>query len=338
MLARKTLLKDDGSGLVSVLFSCGLDAYKINDFHFKKFDLMQHSFPEDIKRRGVKIPTYNWATDGQEVWNAIDAYVQSILKYYYSRDEDFYKDFELQAFCSMLDEHKIIKKQPLGGLPTQSATRSRNRAGTGSGTNSPGIDMEAVKAQEKKAKRRSWNIFESIPESGFESLRERDVKPTVVEEVQRGVSPYSLQEVAYFLTTLIFNATAQHTALHYSQLDMMSFAPLLPTILNSPPPPFGDKSFGMPRDGYILNGEQQLNLMQYLPTLGQSIMVNATFEPVTHAQDLVPLISNKWNRFNTEPCLEYFNDFQRVLTKISNSIQRRKTYPYQSRISQSVNF
>jgi hypothetical protein len=142
------------------------------------------------------------------------------------------------------------------------------------------------------------------------------------------------------LTGFIFNSVGQHTCLHYAQLDQLSFAPLLPTILNRPPPSFDDQSFGVPMEGYILDTKQQRKLMNYLPSLGQAIMINATFYPVTKPTD-TPLISMKYNSFTQEPCNTYFKEFIGEVTKLSDEIKNdssRKVYPYYSIPAQSINY
>jgi hypothetical protein len=263
LLARKTLLKDDGTGLVSILFSCGTDAYTINNNFFKQFDFEKFIFPNFIKNKNIEIPNYYYAEDGMKMWNAISNYVTSVVKIFYADDEVVTKDFELTNFIKFLQDRI------------------------------PGM-----------------------------------------------IKVKTIPDLILLLTSFIFNSTSNHTAMHYSQLDSLSFAPLMPTILNAPPPFYDDKSFGHPKDGYKLDARQQRILLQYLPSLGQAIMVNATFYPVTLPTD-TPLLSYKYNPFHEEPCTNYFINFIDEVTKISNDIKNdpnRKHYPYFSINAQSINY
>eukprot|EP01080_Neovahlkampfia_damariscottae_P006746 gene6746-10911_t len=263
LLARKTLLKDDGTGLVSILFSCGVDGYKINDNFFKQFDFESYIFPEAIKKKDIQIPNYYYAKDGMKIWDAIHKYVSKIVNNFYADFGVVEKDYELQAFLKML--------------------------------------------------------IDRIP--GMLKVK-------------------SIEDLIKLLSGFIFNSTAMHTVLHYSQLDQLSFSPLMPTILNEPPPLFDDHSFGNVKDGYTLDARQQRILLRYLPTLGQSIMIGATFYPVTRPTD-TPLISMKYNSFHEEPSQGYFKEFIADVTKVSDEIKNdptRKHYDYFSKNAQSINY
>eukprot|EP01080_Neovahlkampfia_damariscottae_P002615 gene2615-3575_t len=263
LLARKTLLKDDGTGLVSVLFSVGVDAYKVNDHYFKKFNYEEYMFPNMIKKKNIEIPNYYYEKDGNRMWKVIEQYVTNIIEIYYKNDDVILKDTELTSFLEML-------KQYIPGMVT--------------------------------------------------------VK--------------TLKDLIQLLSSFIFNSVGEHTVLHYAQLDQLSFAPLLPTVLNLPPPQFDDDSFGIPTDGYKLDTRQQRVLMKYLPTLGQSIMINSTFYPVTRPTD-TPLISTKYNSFTEAPALKYFQEFIAEITKLSDEIKNdpsRKDYYYYSIPAQSINY
>jgi len=195
-----------------------------------------------------------------------------------------------------------------------------------------------------KKKPRKTNMFDSI--ESLESIQEiigslsessgsndtNDIK----NEEYKGMVLETLSDYTYLFTTIIFNASGNHTSIHWSQLDQLCFAPLLPTILNHPPPLFSDTSFGPVKDGYILDLNQEKALMKYLPTFGQAILVNSTFDPFTKPTDL-PLISESYNLFSNEPCLSHFKEFQRNIQKLSNDIKKRGKYLYMSNSSRSVN-
>jgi len=151
------------------------------------------------------------------------------------------------------------------------------------------------------------------------------------------------------ITSFIFNCTVEHTTMHWSQLRNLGFAPLLPTILNRPAPNFNDtKTFNF---GKVVNGklspEQEKILLTFLPTPGQAILINSTFEPVTKPTDL-PLIDDSYNMFLEGNCLGYFKDFQKEIKGISQEILNDKSrnvgntnlnsFPYFGESSRSINF
>lgn len=346
-LARATLMKEDGTGLVSVLFSVGIDGNKINDHFFNQFNMAEHSFTEIMKSRKVNknIDNYYFGEDGQKVWDAIYKYVEKVLKYHY-KNEDFSQDKELSNFFSMLEAYKLIKKDTVKNFESVNPNINNNSSQTSNKRpktptdslskdyNSP---VDSPTKVDKKKRKSAKEIFSSIPESDlFESLR--DHVDFVEEEYKppQGFLLETLGNIAHFLTTLIFNGSAMHTCLHYSQLNLMSFSPYGPSILNSPPPSFDDKSFGPVQDGYKLSGAQQKILLNYLPTMGQSIMLNSTFDPVVYPTD-TPLLSDSYNLFTNEPCLGFFKDFQIDIHKVSNEIKKRNQYIYLSNINRSIN-
>lgn len=131
----------------------------------------------------------------------------------------------------------------------------------------------------------------------------------------------SKSDLIELLTSIIFNSTSQHTNLHYSQLDMLSFAPLLPTTMRKAPPV--EDVLGTVEKGYYLNPYQQKILSDYLPTLGQSVMINTTFYPVVQPTD-TPLIDEKYNLLIGDNLSKHFHEFQKRIIKISEGIKKEK--------------
>jgi hypothetical protein len=147
-----------------------------------------------------------------------------------------------------------------------------------------------------------------------------------------------IENLIQLLTGIIFNSTTMHAAVHKPQIDSFSFAPLMPTILNNPPPLFEDLSFGPVKDDYMLNEKQQKIMLQYLPSMGQSIVLNSSFYFITLPTGN-PLINEKINPFKEEPCFSYFNSFIHEIQTISAEIKidlERKEYKYFSDLDQSI--
>ena len=148
----------------------------------------------------------------------------------------------------------------------------------------------------------------------------------------------TISDLIHLLTGIIFNATTMHAAVHKPQIDAFSFAPLMPTILNSPPPLFEDKSFGEVKDGYTLNERQQRMMLQYLPTIGQSIVLNSAFYYITLPTEN-PLVNSNINPFQEEPCYSYFINFIKEIENFSNELiydPKREKYHYFADLDQSI--
>eukprot|EP01080_Neovahlkampfia_damariscottae_P012862 gene12862-7207_t len=260
MSGRQTLFKEkDGSGVVSVLFSCGTDFYEISDFFFNKFNFT--NYLKETTECDVNIPNYFYKQDTKKIWSIIETYVANIIRFFYKKEQDINNDFELIQFIMMLTE------------------------------NIPGM----LKVE-------------------------------------------NISDLIYLLTGIIFNATTMHAAVHKPQIDSFAFAPLMPTILNSPPPLFEDKSFGEVKDGFTLSDRQQRMVLQYLPTIGQSIVLNSSFYYITLPTDN-PLVNEKINPFQQEPCYSYFMNFIKDIETFSDQLlhdPKRANYHYFAELDQSI--
>lgn len=317
---RKAFVNEKGLGLISELTSIGPDWNKGIEQLFEKFDLLKTSFPEDIKERDIKIPNYQYAKDGDKVWNCIKKYVEKVLTYYYKND-DFSQDKELIAFVNMLYEKRIIKKadekspKPPDQSPKSPPTNPISPRTPKSGMGSP-----------------KFSFFKSSRNEDDGEIIKTKKEPIPLKEFKIE----KVSDIVYLITTIIFNATAFHTIQHFSFLDFDSFSPILPSMLRKPPLSFKDKSFGPLKDNYILSPKQQKILSDYLPSPGTSIVLNLFVGNLSQETD-IPLISDSYNLFNNDPGNQYFKEFQQELIEIANEIKKRNNYPYLSKMSQSVN-
>jgi hypothetical protein len=90
------------------------------------------------------------------------------------------------------------------------------------------------------------------------------------------------------------------------------------------------------KNGYILSKEQEIKIKKYLPTLSQVILFCSITNILTIESFDQPLISNSYNRFTEKTFLSYFNEFQEDIKKISKHIEKRNTYTFLSKTSQSI--
>lgn len=321
LVNRKTLLNPNGKGLYSFLYSGGIDNQKIVDYQFDHFNFSHFSFPEIMKMNGTsQIPSFYFGKDGQKIWDSVYKYVESILKYHY-KNEDFSCDAELMNFFTSLENYRVIKRDNVTTMDKEQQPK-----------------IELLDPVLNLPKRTGFfSAFDSVAESDiFESVRGRESSNLKKKkEPSLGFTLETLHDITHMLSTFIFNAIALHTIYHDSQLECLSFTPLAPTIMNMAPPLFDDKSFGpLKEDGYTLNPQQQKIISEYLPSMGQSILLNSIYGQ--YNSDF-PLINEKYNLFNHEPCIGYFLKFQKEMTAIRDEIKKRNTYTYLSKMSQSIN-
>ncbi|XP_030644131.1 arachidonate 15-lipoxygenase B-like [Chanos chanos] len=71
--------------------------------------------PDDIKARGVEdIPNYYYRDDGLKLWNIINKYVDGVVRYYYTSDDDVIKDTELQSWIGEIYMKGFLEKAEQG--------------------------------------------------------------------------------------------------------------------------------------------------------------------------------------------------------------------------------
>jgi arachidonate 15-lipoxygenase len=90
---------------------------------YAEWSLDQFAFPQEIKNRGLedvkKLPHFPYRDDGLLVWNAINRFVSSYLKYYYPTPKDIKDDYELQEWSQDLSAKD---KGRVKGMPCQIST------------------------------------------------------------------------------------------------------------------------------------------------------------------------------------------------------------------------
>lgn len=111
-LARQSLI--NGGGIIEASFSPGKYALELSSAAYKsmwRFDL--ESLPADLIRRGMAvedpstpcgvklvIDDYPYAADGLLIWSAIQEWVESYVKHFYSESNSIASDVELQEWWS----------------------------------------------------------------------------------------------------------------------------------------------------------------------------------------------------------------------------------------------
>ncbi|CAH1250204.1 ALOX5 [Branchiostoma lanceolatum] len=135
---------------------------------WRKYDFMEMSFPEELKRRGFDearsdgLEGYFYRDDGFKLWNVYKTYVTGMVNHAYADDQAVQADKALQEFCKMTEG-----PGQLHGFP-----------------------------------------------------REIPTKKLLID----------------CLTNIIFNSSAQHSAVNFPQYEYYSFVPNRPAQLSSPMP------------------------------------------------------------------------------------------------------
>ena len=132
--ARRNLIND--GGVIDHLFSIGADkSGKEADFSGKnelfkrvnqKYNVHWTNIKRDMKARGVadadKLPHYYYRDDGVRLWDAIEDFVKSILKLFYTCDADVRQDSELKEWAEEVHNNAFpaFRDNPSGrGFPLQ---------------------------------------------------------------------------------------------------------------------------------------------------------------------------------------------------------------------------
>eukprot|EP00118_Oscarella_pearsei_P020349 m.220380 g.220380 ORF g.220380 m.220380 type:complete len:749 (+) comp39936_c2_seq4:1023-3269(+) len=113
-LARKALI--DKGGFVDKGMSIGGSHMQFLKKRYDTFNWQQLNFPETLKQRQVddaeKLPNYYYRDDALKLWNAIQSFLEEVVKIYYKSDDDVKRDEELK---------NLIKDLHDNGFPSDSA-------------------------------------------------------------------------------------------------------------------------------------------------------------------------------------------------------------------------
>ncbi|KAK7169697.1 hypothetical protein R3I94_000057 [Phoxinus phoxinus] len=119
------------------------------------------------------------------------------------------------------------------------------------------------------------------------------------------------EELVKYLTVVIFNASAQHAAVHFGQFDWYGWIPNSPSTMRKPPP----EQKGTVDMQYI---------MESLPDHERSYMILETSWGFTQFQENEPFLGTYPEMcFTEEPVKEAINTFLNELDEVTKIIKRR---------------
>ncbi|KAJ3582933.1 hypothetical protein NHX12_029515 [Muraenolepis orangiensis] len=129
------------------------------------------------------------------------------------------------------------------------------------------------------------------------------------------------EQLAQFITMVIFRASAQHAAVHYGQFDYSGWAPNNPLLMRKPPPSTKGVS-------------TMETIFETLPNQGETVaMVSDLWIVTTKFIDFVPLGSYPSEHFGEPSTLEIIRLFSERLASLGEKIAKRNAklpvpYPY----------
>ncbi|XP_030644127.1 arachidonate 15-lipoxygenase B-like [Chanos chanos] len=114
IMARETLISDKGGFAKHT--AIGKEGMEV--FLKRAASSLTYSslcLPDDIKARGVEdIPNYYYRDDGLKLWNIINKFVDGVMRYYYTSDDDVSRDTELQCWIGEIHKYGFLEKAEHG--------------------------------------------------------------------------------------------------------------------------------------------------------------------------------------------------------------------------------
>ena len=124
--ARKILVND--GGIIDALFSVSKN--QLMERCNERYNVHWSNIKRNLKERGVdnpdKLPNYYYRDDGVRLWDAIEAYVRSILDLFYTDDIDVQEDSEIRDWTNEIHSFGFpaFHGGPMGrGFPKQINTK-----------------------------------------------------------------------------------------------------------------------------------------------------------------------------------------------------------------------
>lgn len=108
-MVERTELFNDG-GVADQVFSIGQEGRKeLLQRAAREYDVTWTHIKHSIEKRGVAnpelLPGYCYRDDGLKVWQAIETFVQDVIREFYTSDDDVKNDNELQSWANDISTH-----------------------------------------------------------------------------------------------------------------------------------------------------------------------------------------------------------------------------------------
>ena len=124
--ARKSLINE--GGILDLLFS--ISKNQLSERCNERYNVHWSNIKRNLKERGVdnpdKLPNYFYRDDGVRLWDAIEAYVRSILDLFYTDDKEVQEDREVRNWANEIHNFAFpaFHGGPMGrGFPQQMNTK-----------------------------------------------------------------------------------------------------------------------------------------------------------------------------------------------------------------------